>query len=96
MKLYPEIIVRLSIAGSEASRLSICINTCSVRSCDVPGGRSTTAIMVPVSSFGTSPVGVIFIKKSNKAMPATTDPIVSQGLWMKFSVPFLYFFNIPS
>lgn len=81
------------MAGSAAIRLSICINIFSVRSCEVPGGRSTVAIIVPVSSFGTSPVGVTFIIKMSNAIDPTTRPKVKYGLWMKCRVPFLYFLS---
>ena len=52
----------------------------SVRSIDVPGGIDTMAKIVPVSSFGTKPVGVDFIKKNSTITLAITVPIESH-LW---------------
>ena len=49
----------------------------SVRSIDVPGGIDTIAKIVPVSSLGTSPVGVDLIKKTNTITLRTTVPIDS-------------------
>ena len=66
MKLNPEIIVRDYTAGSAAIRLSTRANISSARSCDVPGGNVTAPMIVPVSSLGTIPVGVMFMKNTKQ------------------------------
>ena len=77
MKLNPEIMVRDNTAGSEAIRLSTRAKIFSERSCDVPGGNVTAPIKVPVSSFGTIPVGVVFMKNISSTIEAVTNPIDS-------------------
>ncbi len=77
MKLNPEIIVREETAGSAAIKLSTRARICSERSCDVPGGNVTAPISVPVSSLGTIPVGVVFMKNISNTIEMTTNPIDS-------------------
>ena len=96
MKLKPEINVREATAGSAAIKLSTRASICSERSCDVPGGSVTAPISVPVSSLGTIPVGVVFIKKISNTIERTTSPIDNHFFWIKKSTRFLYLFNIES
>ena len=58
----PVIMVRELIVGSAASMESICSNTFPVCSKEVPGAMDISIMITPLSSFGTSPVGVIFIR----------------------------------
>ena len=96
MKLKPEITVRDSTAGSAATRLSTRFSTSIARSCEVPGGSVTTPIIVPVSSLGTIPVGVIFMKTISRTTEAVTIPADNHFFWMKKSTCFLYFFTMLS
>ena len=96
MKLKPEINVREATAGSEAIRLSTRAKISSEWSCDVPGGKVTAPINVPVSSLGTIPVGVVFMKNISKTIEATTSPIDNHFFWMKNNTRFLYRFKIDS
>ena len=89
MKLYPEIIVRDSTAGSAATKLSTLAKTSIARSWDVPGGKVTAPMIVPVSSLGTIPVGVIFIKNTSKTIEAATKPNDNHFLWIKNTTRFL-------
>ena len=59
MKLKPDTMVREATAGSAATRLSTRSMISMARSCDVPAGKVTEPISVPVSSCGTIPVGVM-------------------------------------
>ena len=89
IKLNPEIMVRDNTAGSEAIRLSTRARIFSERSWEVPGGNVTAPISVPVSSLGTIPVGVVFMKNTSIAMEATTNPIDNHFFWIKNSTRFL-------
>ena len=51
--------------------------------------------MVPVSSLGTIPVGVICMKTPSNTMEPITNPADSHRFWMKNSTCFLYLPKIP-
>ena len=91
MKLNPEITVRDWTAGSAAIKLSTLVSTSWARSCEVPGGKVTEPIIVPVSSFGTIPVGVMLMNTTKSAIAPATRPIDSQRLWINATTRFLYF-----
>ena len=53
-------------------------------------------MIVPVSSLGTIPVGVVFMKKIKRAIATTTSPNERTDFWMKNNTFFLYRFRIDS
>ena len=73
----------LSTRGEAMTSFSTWRSILSVRSCDVPGGRVTAPMMVPVSSLGTRVVGVFAIVNMSKAIESATNPIESQGRFTK-------------
>lgn len=75
---------------------SICNNTSSVLSSEVPGGSDTSDKIAPVSSPGTNALGVIFNSKTN--IPAkTAKPKKATHLRLiKNSTPLLYFTVVAS
>ena len=89
IKLKPIMAVRDLTAGSAAIRLSTLFITSIVRSWDVPGGSVTAPMIVPVSSFGTIPVGVAFIKTTSKTIHPATIPNESHFFWIKNTTRFL-------
>ena len=89
MNEKPEMTIALSTSGEASTSFSICRSILSVRSCDVPGGRVTAPMIVPVSSFGTRVVGVLLIVKTSRAMESATKPIESHGRLTKCPTPFL-------
>ena len=60
---------------------------------DVPGGIDTMAKIVPVSSLGTKPVGVDFIKKNSTMTLTITVPIDNHLWFIKNEVWRLYFLS---
>ena len=52
-------------------------------------------MMVPVSSLGTIPVGVICMNTPNSTIEPITSPADIQRFWMKNSTCFLYLPRIP-
>ena len=89
MKLNPWIMVRDSMAGSAAIRLSTRAKVLAAWACDVPGGKVTVPMIEPVSSLGTIPVGVVFMKKTSRTIEAPTSPKDSHFLWIKNTTRFL-------
>ena len=57
-------------AGSCLTIVSACFITSSTRSCDAPDGRSIATIIVPLSSSGTKPPGIVL--KRNTSAPMMT------------------------
>ena len=66
--------VRSLMAGMEPAMESMVSITFLVRSMEVPGGMLTAAMMVPVSSSGTMPEGVMFISHTSMAMHTAVMP----------------------
>ncbi|MNL16502.1 hypothetical protein D3C87_1375520 [compost metagenome] len=71
--LRPTTVNENLISGMLRAMLSICLITMAVCSCEVAGGKVISDMMVPRSSFGTKPFGVVFmahIKATvNKTIP---------------------------
>ena len=85
--------VRDSTAGSAAIKLSTLFIASIVLSCEAPGGIVIAPMIVPVSSLGTIPVGVVCIKNIINTIEPVTIPKESHFFWMKKSTCFLYFVN---